>query len=81
VIVALATETPDAGTPPIDTVAPAMKLAPVRVTTAPPPVPPLFGITEVNVGTTGCGLSGLVPPPPPSLPHPISNTSAATASE
>ena len=48
--VELATETPVAGTPPIETVAPATKFVPAMVTRVPPFVGPDVGPMPVTVG-------------------------------
>src|SRR5437016_5135117 len=50
--VAELTSTPVAATPPKSTVAPLMKLVPVIVTDVPPPVGPLFGLSDVTAGCT-----------------------------
>ena len=47
---AVCTTTPVADTPPTLTVAPAWKPDPLRVTTVPPAVGPLVGVSPVSVG-------------------------------
>jgi hypothetical protein len=48
--VALATETPEAATPPNETPVVPVKLAPLIVTWVPPPTGPVFGLTPATVG-------------------------------
>jgi hypothetical protein len=71
--VALATETPDAATPPIDTDAPAVNPEPVMLTVWPPAVVPTPGEIAPTVGAAagggdwGDGPAGLDDPPQPIL--------------
>src|SRR5205085_7302717 len=51
-LVELTTTTLTAAVAPNATVAPLMKLVPVIVTDVPPPVGPLFGLTDVTAGCT-----------------------------
>ena len=67
--VALTTVTPPAVTPglSIETVAPATKLVPVRVTGTVAPWAPLAGLTEVSVGAAGFTVNATAPLVPPAV--------------
>jgi hypothetical protein len=77
IVESLTTETPEAGVPPIVTIAPLVKFDPEMVTVVPPDVGPDVGLIAVTRGALFDGPVG-VPFPPQDQPNTVSPTSAAS---